>query len=62
LDHEANLVDEQQVLEALESASDYKKGLERLNDKQKGVVENLREVAGDVKKVARNKRKRVCPT
>jgi len=46
LDNEANLVDEQQVLDALENASDYERGLERLDDVQKGAVKRLREVAG----------------
>ena len=33
LDHDANLVDEEQVLEALENASDYNRGFKRLDDK-----------------------------
>jgi hypothetical protein len=32
LDYDANLVDKQQVLEALDSASDYERGFARLND------------------------------
>ena len=35
LDHEANLVDEEQVLEILEKASDYERGLGRLDSVQK---------------------------
>jgi len=44
LDHDANLVDEQLVLEALENASDYERGLERLDGGQKSVVRRLWEV------------------
>jgi hypothetical protein len=51
LDNEANLVDEQQVLEVLEKASDYERGLGRLDEGQKGVVRRLWEVAGDLSKV-----------
>lgn len=60
LDHEANLVDEEQVLEVLENASDYERGLERLDDVQKSVVRQLREAAGDLTRVAGQKRKRMC--
>ena len=37
LNHKANMVDEQQVIEALETASDYERGFQRLNDVQKGL-------------------------
>jgi hypothetical protein len=47
LDQDANLVDEQQVLEVLEDASDYEHGLARLDSKQKVIVERLCEAAGD---------------
>jgi hypothetical protein len=59
LDNEANTVDEQQVLDTLESASDYERGLERLDDGGKAIVKKLREWAGDLAKVAGNKRKRM---
>ncbi|OAX33548.1 hypothetical protein K503DRAFT_786421 [Rhizopogon vinicolor AM-OR11-026] len=58
LDHDANLVDEQQALEVLEDASDYVRGFERLDEAQKGAVRNLREAAGDLGKVVGSKRKR----
>ena len=45
-------------MDILENASDYDRGLEELNDEQKGVVMMLRKVAGDLSKVAGNKRKR----
>ena len=32
LDHDANFVDEEQVLEVLEDASDYERGFERLDN------------------------------
>ena len=60
LDHKANLVDEQRVLDTLENASNYKSGLERLDDAEKGVVRKLREVAGDLSKLVGNKRKCTC--
>lgn len=56
LDNDANLVDELQVLEALEDASDYDQGLGRLNDEQKAIVRRLQEAAGDVSKVVGKKR------
>ena len=59
LDHDANLVDEQRVLEALERASDYERGLARLDDEQRGLVKRLHKAAGDLGKAAGTKRKRV---
>ena len=59
LDFEANLVDEQQVLEALESASDYEQGFERLDEGQKGLVKKLCEAAGDLSIAVGKKQKRV---
>ena len=60
LDGEANLTDEQQVLDTLEEASDYERGFDQLNEVQKGVVKKLREVAGDLTKTAGKKQKCVC--
>ena len=61
LDHEANMVDEQRVLNILETASesDYKKELGRLDANSKGIVNKLREWAGD--KVAGQKHQREDP-
>ena len=59
LDHEANTVDEERVLHDLETASDYKRGLERLDNDGKAIVKKLREWAGDLMKVAGTKRKRM---
>jgi len=44
-------VDEQQVLDTLERASNYGRDLERLDDAEKGVVRKLREVIGDLSKL-----------
>jgi hypothetical protein len=61
LDNEANNVDEQHVLEHLESASDYERGVARLDDNGKAVVKRLKEWAGELPaKPAGNKRKRTC--
>jgi hypothetical protein len=62
LDNEANLVDEQQVLEVLEKASDYERGFGRLDNAQKGVVRKLQEAAGDIIKAVEKKRKRTLPS
>jgi len=58
LDHEANTIDEERVLHDLEAASDYERGLGRLDEGGKAIVKKLREWAGDLMKVAGNKRKR----
>lgn len=61
LDHDANLVDEERVLEALENTPDYECGFSRLNDEQKEVVRKLHEAAGNsrVSGVVGKKRKRM---
>ena len=60
LDHEANSVDEHRIIDALERASDYEKGLGRLSETDKGVVKKLREVAGDLAKITGKKWKCIC--
>jgi hypothetical protein len=57
LDNEANTVEEQCVLDALEEASDYERGVERLDENGKNIVKKLRELAED--QMAGNKRKRM---
>jgi len=47
-------------LDTLERASNYKRGLERLDDAEKGVVRKLWEVAGDLSKLVGNKWKHTC--
>lgn len=59
LDNEANLVDEDRVVEILENASDYERGLERLSSQQKSLAEKLKDLGGGIKKLAGNKRKRM---
>ena len=59
LDNEANTVDKQWILDNLESASDYNRGVEQLNEKGKAIVKKLREWAGDLAKVAGTKQKRM---
>ncbi|KAG6864118.1 hypothetical protein C0991_012352 [Blastosporella zonata] len=57
LDNNANIVDEERVLEALKKASDYERGLEQLTPQQKGLVARLKELGGAVKDSVGNKRK-----
>ena len=56
LDHEANTADEQCVLDILEAASDYEKEVGKLDANSKGIVKKLWEWAGDMSKVAGQKR------
>jgi hypothetical protein len=58
LDYEANTIDEQRVLDTLESSSDYERGLEHLDEAGKAIVKKLREWAGDLTKTVEKKRKR----
>jgi hypothetical protein len=50
LDHEANLVDEDRVVQELDDASDYERGVERLNEKDKSVWRKLLELGGSAQK------------
>ncbi|KAJ6605570.1 hypothetical protein DFH09DRAFT_1067823 [Mycena vulgaris] len=63
LDDAANHVDEDAVMDKLEKASDYERGFARLDAKELGLVEKLRQRAGDVGKkaedMASKKRKKV---
>ena len=57
LDNDGNLVDEECVIEALDAASDFERGVERLSDNGKAALDWLRQAAeGNVSK----KRKRTC--
>lgn len=58
----SNTVDKQHILDILESASDYKKGVEQLDNKGKAIMQKLRELGGDIAKVARNKLKHTVLT
>ena len=57
LDNEGNIINEQCVMDALEFASDYEMAVGQLDEVGKAVVQRLREWAGDLPKVAGNKRK-----
>ncbi|KAI6017368.1 hypothetical protein BKA83DRAFT_4465217 [Pisolithus microcarpus] len=46
LDDDGNLVDEEQVVETLDNASDYDWGVERLNSQDKGIVQKLQRLGG----------------
>jgi hypothetical protein len=46
--HEANTVDEERVLQDLEGASGYERGLGRLDEAGKAIVKKLKEWAGDL--------------
>lgn len=54
LDNEANTIDEQHIIYALESSSDYERGLGCLDEQGKATVKKLREWAGDIAKAAGN--------
>jgi chaperonin cofactor prefoldin len=59
LDNAANPVDEEVIINLLDKASDYERGLERLNSQQKSLIDKLKELGGGVKKATLpgNKRK-----
>lgn len=56
LDHDANLVDEQQVLEVLEDATDYEHAFAMLNNEQKGLVTRLCKAAGELRVVGKKRK------
>jgi hypothetical protein len=49
LDGMGNLVDEEQLIEHLESASDYQKGIESLDVKDREIVEKLQRLGSGIK-------------
>ena len=57
LDNNANHVEEEAIIHALETASDYDCGLEHLSSQQKALVERLKELGGGNTRIAGNKRK-----
>ncbi|KAF5343623.1 hypothetical protein D9758_015425 [Tetrapyrgos nigripes] len=62
LDNEANVVEEEMVIEKLEKASDYELAFERLNSKENEVVKKLMELAeGEVKTVSKKRKAPVDP-
>lgn len=52
LDHDTNLVNKEAIIDALEKASDYKRGLTRLTPHQKGLVQMLKDLGNGVKQAA----------
>jgi hypothetical protein len=60
LDNKANTVEEQCVLDALEEASDYERGVERLDENGKNIVKKLREWAGGQMAGNKQKRTKIC--
>lgn len=57
LDHEANTMDKQHIIDNLEAASDYESRLARLDDTGRAIVKKLWEWAGDLAQVAGSKQK-----
>jgi hypothetical protein len=47
LDTAGNLVDEECVIDALDTASDFEQGVERLSDNEKAALHRLRQAAGE---------------
>jgi hypothetical protein len=45
LDSDGNLVDEEHIIEALDAASDYEQGVERLSDNEKAALDRLKQAA-----------------
>lgn len=63
LDNDANQVDEDALIDKLDKASDYERGLSRLNSQERGIVAQLTELAretGETVGKASGKRKSVC--
>ena len=59
LDHGAgNLIDEERVVDFLDNESDYERGLERLDVKDRGIVQELISCGGGDKEAPSKKRKR----
>ncbi|KAE9384598.1 hypothetical protein BT96DRAFT_950451 [Gymnopus androsaceus JB14] len=58
LDQEGNLVGGEQFISELENAMDYKHGLGQLDERKKGILKRLTELARGAPKVVGNKRKR----
>ncbi|KAJ7347820.1 hypothetical protein DFH08DRAFT_808595 [Mycena albidolilacea] len=59
LDNQANHVDEEALIHNLETASDYERGISRLDSKQKELFQSLREPGGEGNPSNKRKRFRV---
>ncbi|KAG6896196.1 hypothetical protein C0993_008691 [Termitomyces sp. T159_Od127] len=64
LDKEGNLINRERVIEVLDNAPDYERGLEQLDSHQKALVDKLKELGEEARKVVvpGNKRKRAYRT
>ena len=56
LDGAGNLIDEERVVEPFDIEPDYERGLEKLDAKDRGIVQNLISLLGGDKKVPGKKR------
>jgi hypothetical protein len=59
LDGAGNLVDEEHVIDVLENASNYERGLERLNITDRAIVQNLQTLGTGDKTASSKKQKRM---
>ena len=57
LDQDGDTVDEQRILDTMESASDYERAIEQLDENGKAIVRKLRELVVNSAKIAGNKQK-----
>ena len=59
LDGAGNLVDKECVIDVLENASNYERGLERLNTTERAIVQNLQTLGTSDKATSSKKQKRM---
>jgi hypothetical protein len=55
LDHEVNIINKQCVIDNFEAASDYERGLARLDDAGRAIVKKMQECTQDLAQIAGNK-------
>ncbi|KAK0477074.1 hypothetical protein IW261DRAFT_1421279 [Armillaria novae-zelandiae] len=58
LDNEANLVEEVMILDLLDQASDYERGVKHLNSQQKSLVEKLKGLGSGIKNLVSSKKRK----
>ena len=58
LDGKGNLIDEEQVVETLDDASDYEHGLQRLGSEDKIIAQQLQKLSGGGKSDAPSKKRK----
>ena len=59
LDGAGNLINEERVVEVLDNESDYERGLEKLDMKDRGIVKEFISLGGGDKEAPSKKRKRI---